>query len=238
MADRVRVIAGGPGGRDASPGSSWRCSRSPSPQRRVPDRSHHRPEQPRAASGSPPRRFEGPPEPSRVTDGVGVDWPHTQAGCGRRAAGRQRRARQPAACCSTRPAAAGAVADRAPLATPHVLRAPARRRWPRRATARLAAASQSGAQTVYLSVPIAYRVVSYTPLDPRRRLRRLGRRQRPGPPASRDMGDEHRRRRCGRTVTGASTARSSTDGPTPALDRVAQRCRRVPEHAGGNQDGA
>jgi hypothetical protein len=165
MGDRVRVLSGGQGGpsprggltvvalvvglvlvaaafvigRLTAPGSSPRSSRPP------------------AAPAA------GIPGPSRVVDGVGVGYPHTQAG-----------------------AVAALLADGQTLGDPRVLLNPSRRTQVLTliATARYAAqfsgsggqalaqaerqtalgrGLESGAQTVYLAVPVAYRVTSYTP---------------------------------------------------------------------------
>lgn len=117
----------------------------------------------RPRSSTQPRpTIQGPPEPSRVIDGVGVGWPHTRIG-----------------------AVAALLADSAALGNPSVLLNARRRAQVLSliATSRYAAtfsgaAAQalaqarnsplgeglrSGAQTVYLAAPIAYRVVAYAP---------------------------------------------------------------------------
>lgn len=164
MADRVRVVSGGDGpsprggltaaalavglvlvavafviGRVTAPGTS-----------------------PRPAAPAA-QRAAGVPGPSRIVDGVGVGYPHTQAG-----------------------AVAALLADGQTLGDPRVLLNPSRRTQVLSliATTRYAAQFSgaggealaqaeretalgrglaSGAQTVYLAVPVAYRVVSYSP---------------------------------------------------------------------------
>lgn len=170
MDDRVRVVADSSGG----PPSRWGIvaavvaavvllavafvvGRATAPAGR--SQSH--------TQGSGARR---PPGPSRIVDGVGVGYPDTEAG-----------------------AVAALLADGQTLSDPRVLLDPRRRAQVLSliATSRYAAtfsgaggqalaqAEQqtalgrglaSGAQTVFLGVPIAYRVVSYTP----QRIRVIG----------------------------------------------------------------
>lgn len=161
MGDRVRVVSGDPGGspRARTLGmalgvvvivlAAFFVGRSAGP-------SHH------AVTPAPRTVVQGPPEPSRIVDGVGAGYPHTESG-----------------------AVAALLGDGTTLGNPSVLLDPHRRAQVLSliATSRyaatfsgaggraLAAARQgalgrgltSGAQTVYLAVPIAYRVVSYTP---------------------------------------------------------------------------
>lgn len=163
MADQVRVVSGDPGGRAPRParvivlvGAAMAVAALAFVAGRTTAPTGHT----RSPVGPRPA-VEGPPEPSHLVDGVGVGWPHTQAG-----------------------AVAALFADNATLGNPRVLLNPGRRTQVLSlvATARYAATFagagaralaqarntplgrglESGAQTVYLSVPIAYRVVSYT----------------------------------------------------------------------------
>jgi hypothetical protein len=170
MPDRVRVFAGGDGSR--RPGAAFLAGglvvvalvvgafflgRGTAPSK---------PAVPRAQGSPPPST----PQPSRVVDGVPVGYPDTEAG-----------------------AVAALLADGQTLSDPRVLLNPARRAQvlaliatPRYAATfagsggrALAQAERqtalgrglaAGAQTVFLGVPIAYRVVSYTP----QRIRVIG----------------------------------------------------------------
>ena len=170
MDDRVRVVAGG----GSRPPSRWRVvaavvvavaalalafvvGRSTAPAG--------------TTQGHPPRSaVPQRPGPARVVDGVGVGYPDTESG-----------------------AVAALLADGQTLSDPRVLLDPARRSQVLGliATSRYAATFSgsggralataerqtalgrglaTGAQTVFLGVPIAYRVVSYTP----QRIRVIG----------------------------------------------------------------